>query len=540
MSSGPFVYVPNEDSNTVSVIDTSTNSVVATIPVQGTPDTTAVSPNGLFVYVACESGFVSVIDTATNTVTANIPAGASADFIAFSPDSSRAYVTHFGQNYVSVIDTTTNSVIANITAGSGTYSVAVSPDGSHAYVTNEFSGTVSVIDTATNSVVATTNVGSTPTGIAVSPDGTHVYVNNDESGTVSVIDPTSNTVAATINVGAGLFGIVFSPDGSHAYVARGAAGISVIDTATNSVTASFNAGPEALGVAISPDGTHLYVSNFYASNTVTVVDLATDTIDATIAVGTYPEYLSISGGQPVIAAPDRAHVDLSNTLSVNAAHGVLANDVDPLANDTLTVSAVNGQSTNVGDAIAGAFGTLTLNADGSYNYVATHNEQKLPEDGVGLDTFTYTAKDGAGVTATTTLTIVVTEEDKTYLGGTAGATITGTKGHDAVLDGGAGKDVVVAGTGATVLIGGPGDTLTGGKAADTFVFAANFGQNTITNFNTHNDTIQLDHSEFADFQAVLAAAHQNGADTIIAHGADQITLTGVQLASLHAHDFHFV
>ena len=99
---------------------------------------------------------------------------------------------------------------------------------------------------------------------------------------------------------------------------------------------------------------------------------------------------------------------------------------------------------------------------------------------------------------------------------------------------GAGNDVVVAGAGTTVLIGGPGDTPTGGKAADTFVFAANFGQNTITNFNTHNDTIQLAHSGFADFQAVLEGAHQNGADTIIAHGADQITLTGVQLASLHA------
>ena len=159
------------------------------------------------------------------------------------------------------------------------------------------------------------------------------------------------------------------------------------------------------------------MSNFSGSNTVTVVDLATNTMDATIAVGSAPEYLSISGGQPVIAAPDRAHVDLHHTLSVNAAHGVLANDIDPLLNDALTVSAVNGQSTNVGHALAGAYGTLTLNADGSYNYVATHNEHKLPESGVGLDTFTYTAKDGAGVTATTTLTIVVTEEDKTYLGG---------------------------------------------------------------------------------------------------------------------------
>lgn len=90
-----------------------------------------------------------------------------------------------------------------------------------------------------------------------------------------------------------------------------------------------------------------------------------------------------------------------------------------------------------------------------------------------------------------------------------------------------------------MLIGGPGDTLTGGNGEDTFVFAPNFGLNRITNFNTDKDTIQLDHSEFANFNAVLAAAHQNGADTVIAHAADQITLTGVNITSLHASDFQF-
>jgi len=57
-----YLYVPNEGDNTVSVIDTSSDSVAATIPVGG--DTVAVSPNGAFAYVANESVLVSVIDTA--------------------------------------------------------------------------------------------------------------------------------------------------------------------------------------------------------------------------------------------------------------------------------------------------------------------------------------------------------------------------------------------------------------------------------------------------------------------------------------------
>jgi hypothetical protein len=53
--------------------------------------------------------------------------------------------------------------------------------------------------------------------------------------------------------------------------------------------------------------------------------------------------------------PDRAHVQLHGTLSVNAGHGVLANDTDPIPNDALIVSAVDGQAANVGHAVAGTY-----------------------------------------------------------------------------------------------------------------------------------------------------------------------------------------
>jgi VCBS repeat-containing protein len=241
------------------------------------------------------------------------------------------------------------------------------------------------------------------------------------------------------------------------------------------------------------------------------------------------------------AEADRAHVQQGRLVTVDAAHGVLANDTDPILNDTLTVSGVDGEAANVGRAVAGTYGTLILNADGGYTYLAAHNNHALPADGVGLDTFTYSAQEGAGGPATTTLTVVVTQQNETYLGGTAGVTINGPNRGNAVLDGGAGKDVLIAGKGETVLIGGPGDTLTGGTGKETFVFAPNFGQNTITNFNTYKDTIQLDRSEFADFHAVLEAAHQNGADTVIAYDAnDIITLNNVALNHLYANDFHFV
>ena len=243
---------------------------------------------------------------------------------------------------------------------------------------------------------------------------------------------------------------------------------------------------------------------------------------------------------PTVVADDN-HVNLYQTVIENAAHGVLANDSDPIPTDALSVSAVNGSVANVGMPVQGLYGALTLAADGSYAYTAT---AALPGDGVGFDTFSYTAETGAGGQATTDLTIVVVGSDKHYLGGTPDATINGGayKFDGQVLDGSQGNDVLIAGKFATVEIGGPGDTLTGSIMADKFVFHGNdFGQNEITNFNPKNDTIWLDHTEIQNYQQVLADATQVGLDVVINDGTgDVIQLDHVQLSALHASDFHFV
>src|SRR5476651_1623611 len=71
-----FAYVANGNSNNVSVIDTSSNTVVATVTVGMSPSGVAITPNGAFAYVAnFNSNNVSVIDTSSNTVVATITVG---------------------------------------------------------------------------------------------------------------------------------------------------------------------------------------------------------------------------------------------------------------------------------------------------------------------------------------------------------------------------------------------------------------------------------------------------------------------------------
>jgi Ca2+-binding RTX toxin-like protein len=183
---------------------------------------------------------------------------------------------------------------------------------------------------------------------------------------------------------------------------------------------------------------------------------------------------------------------------------------------------------------------LTLNADGSYSYSANHGG--LPLLGVGIDTFSYTAAEEVGGTATSTLTVVVTSPWQTYVGGTAGTTISTGFGFY-VLDGGAGNDTLVAGPGIQVLIGGPNDTLTAPLilGVDTFAFAPNFGMHTINHFSPILDRIELPKSEFANFAAVQSDMQQVGANTVITYdAADVITLIGVHASSLHASDFQFL
>jgi YVTN family beta-propeller protein len=69
----PFAYVTNKRDNTVSIIDTVTNTVAATVAMAIDPEGVAVSRDGKFVYVAnVGSDNVSVISTASNTVAATV------------------------------------------------------------------------------------------------------------------------------------------------------------------------------------------------------------------------------------------------------------------------------------------------------------------------------------------------------------------------------------------------------------------------------------------------------------------------------------
>ena len=83
--------------------------------------------------------------------------------------------------------------------------------------------------------------------------------------------------------------VTITPDGTSAYVANDTSNsVSVIDTATNTVTATILVGAKPRRVGITPDGANAYVPAA-GSNSVSVISIGTKTVTTTTAVGTNPQ-----------------------------------------------------------------------------------------------------------------------------------------------------------------------------------------------------------------------------------------------------------
>lgn len=225
---GKSLYLPAIFNQGILVVSTASNSVVTTIATPGNLPFAAVStPDGSRVYVLATpdliSGIVLVVDTATNTVVQSIPVNAGPGFIfapdiAISPSGANVYVTGVSfANSVQVIATGSNTVTATIPLGSAGNGIAVSPDGGKVYVSELFPVLgVGIIDTATNTLEASTiGLGDRfPFGLGVTPNGASLYVANGQfdgsEGRVSVISTATNTLATEILVNTLTFGLAIS------------------------------------------------------------------------------------------------------------------------------------------------------------------------------------------------------------------------------------------------------------------------------------------------------------------------------------------
>lgn len=311
------IYVANQGSNTVTVIDDQrvaamtraraastpgaenarvadpSFAVVATIAVGSNPIAVGMSADGTLAYVAnLNSNTLSIIDTESDQVVGTVGAGATPRDVDATPDGRYLLVVNQSTNSVTVLDASNYTVIASVPVGTFPCAISIAPDGSAAYVTNRLSNNVSIIDLATFEVT-NVSVGTFACDVMVSPDSHWAIVTNRLSGNVTIIDATTRTVVATVATGTNPQGVDFSADSAKAYVTN-ATTTSVIDLGSLTVVdtiAGLPSGTCAVGATMDMnmgDQGRVYVASNTLLGVVTVVDVRTNAIVESFSVGVRP------------------------------------------------------------------------------------------------------------------------------------------------------------------------------------------------------------------------------------------------------------
>jgi len=263
-------YVANGGDGTVTVLDGSSDAVVATISVGSHPYSVAASSSSGKVYVTHTFGDqLSVIDGLTNAV-AEVKTGSS-DLIAINPRKGTVYLLGYG-GAVKVLDESSSKFV-EIPVGRHGWGLTFNDATGSVYVTRIEDADLAAIEPGSPSAI-TISAGEIPCAIAVNAAGDRLYVANYGDDTVTVIDASADRKMAVVPVGRHPKAIAFDPIRSLVYVANTGDGtVSVIDAATSGIVATLPAGKNPFALAVVPGSNRLYVANESDGDPSTVVDL---------------------------------------------------------------------------------------------------------------------------------------------------------------------------------------------------------------------------------------------------------------------------
>jgi len=215
---------PDRNADGIGLFDLGSRKLVAVVRGIVNPEQLAVSRSGLIYAGSEDASAVVILDPEAKTAVGSIPVGDEPEGVTLSPDERFLYVTLEGDNKVAVIDVAGRRVIARVPVGGRPRSIAFSPDGSHAYVTDELQGAVTEMDGRTHQVLRTFPLpgkAPKPMGVVVSPDGSRIYVTTGREGSLLAIDAASGAVGPPLAVGQRPWGVAINADGRRLFTANG-------------------------------------------------------------------------------------------------------------------------------------------------------------------------------------------------------------------------------------------------------------------------------------------------------------------------------
>jgi YVTN family beta-propeller protein len=322
------IYVTNERSGDVTVINGRNFEVTATIPVGKRPRGIHVSPDGKIVYIALSgtplegppqidahgnpifdknkddddenadksADGIGVLDVGAQKLRTKLNAGSDPEEFALSKDGRQIYISNEDTKTASVIDIGARKVQQIIPVGQEPEGVTTTPDGKQFYVTCEAGGEIYVIDARSYAAVSHFKVNGRPRSVEFLSTRGIGFIPSESAGELNIVDSVNAKVVKTIALPAGSrpMRVKLSPDEKRLYVSNGRAGtISVFDSNSYELLDTIKVGARPWGIGISPDGKFLFAANG-PSNDVSVVDLSTDKEVSRIKAGKSPWGIAIT------------------------------------------------------------------------------------------------------------------------------------------------------------------------------------------------------------------------------------------------------
>lgn len=303
------VYLSDQTSNTVSVVDPTTEKLLGVIRL-GTATPGNLSPlytGQLLVHgmgyspdhrtldvVSIGSNSVTFIDTQSNRVKHVTYVGRSPHEAMLTPDGKEVWVTVRGENYIQVLDGSTYLPTQRITVPNGPGMTIFSPDGEYGYVCSSFTPETTVISTHTHTIIGRVQQASAfCPDLAATPDGKQVWLTLKDIGKTQVFNakPPFNTLAL-LDTGAitNHVNIARTARGQFAYVTIG--GLNQVKVFTTDDKpqwlATIPTGDLPHGIWPSGDGSRVYVG-LENGNALAVIDTQSNKVVTTIATGQSPQ-----------------------------------------------------------------------------------------------------------------------------------------------------------------------------------------------------------------------------------------------------------
>ena len=363
VSSHDRVYAADQTSNTVSVIDPSSNKLLGVIRL-GDPVPGALSPlyigqllvHGLgyspdsktLAVVSVGSNSVTLIDTATNKVKGRIYVGRSPHEAFFTPDGKELWVTVRGENYVSIIDPAQMKEIRRIEMANGPGMTMFGPDGKYGFVCSSFSPELTVVDAESHQIIKRLPQASPfCPNIALSPENDEVWITLKDVGKVQVFNakpPFEQKALLDTGPITNHVNFVNNRNGQFAYITIG--GLNEVKVfrrgATAELVATIPVGNLPHGIWPAGDGSRVYVALENGEMAI-AIDTRSNKIIAEIPIGqTTQALVYVPGAVPNGTGADnlaplgeagntaRLHLQAGGTAFPNAQASVAVNSLGVL------------------------------------------------------------------------------------------------------------------------------------------------------------------------------------------------------------------